>query len=335
MRGLWPALRAATAAFSLLAASAGVLAAPEATLAPSAAITCLTPVEAERGRPEYPQEMLRLKESSTVEVELVFKSPGSAPQVNFLNDTHVREFEGPVEAWASKLRMPCMAAGGEPVRLQQDFVFEPNDGRKVVYTAMSDPADARRRKLLECAVWPHGEGAELTYPDRAVRDHRQGILVVKARFVGPAQPPELEVVDNGGSTAFIGAARPYLERMRIPCMGSDPIDLHMFFDFRIPGSSGPRHVLNDMTLSAYLHLGEPSTGVYFDTTTMKCPFDVRLKFRQPFEPNGVSELESVVPARHAFLDWLAGVKFNVDPGLAKGLFGQESTLHIPCARIDL
>ena len=335
MRVLRSASLAATAAVSLAVASAGVFAAPEASLAPSAAIACLTPAEADRGRPEYPEKMLRLKESSTLEVELVFKSPDGEPRVNFLNGTHVREFEAPVEAWASKLRMPCMAAGGEPVRLRQDFVFEPNDGRKVVYTAMSDPADALRRKQLECAVWPRGEAAELNYPDRALRERRQGILVVKARFVDPARPPQLEVIDNGGSTAFIGAAHPYLDQIRMPCMGSEPIELHMFFDFRIPDASEPRHVLNDMSLSAYLHLGEPSSGVYFDTTTMKCPFDVRLKFRQPFEPNGISELESAVPARHAFLDWLAGVKFMVDPGLAKGLFGQESTLHIPCARIDL
>ena len=324
------------AASLALWALAGVSwAGPEATLAPSTAAACMTPALADRGRPEYPEEPLRLKERSTVEIELVFEAPGEAPEVKFLNRNHRDVFERPIKDYARTLRVPCMAAGAPPVRLRQEFVFEPNDGRKVVYTAISDAEEGQRRKLLECAVWPKGEAAAVEYPPGDLRALRQGIVVVRARFVDPGRAPELEVLDNGGSRYFVEAVRPYLAQMRMPCLEGDPLDLHMFFRFMIDGASGTRQVLKDLSLREYLGMGEVTRGVYFDTTMMACPFDVRLKFRQPFEPNGISELEAAVPARHAFLDWLASVKLKIDPKLAKELFSQESTVHVPCTRIDL
>ena len=172
---------------------------PEAILAPSAAVACMTPAVADRGRPQYPAEPLRLNERSNVEVELAFDTPRDGPAVKFLNRNHLDAFEQPIKDCARGLRVPCMTAGGPPVRLRQEFVFEPNDGRKVVYTAVSDASDMQRRKQMACALWPKGEAAKIEYPPVDLHAFRQGIVVVRTRFVDPALAPEFEVLDNGGS----------------------------------------------------------------------------------------------------------------------------------------
>lgn len=336
MRALRSAILSATAALSLLTASTRSAAAPDATLAPSAAATCMTPAAAERVRPDYPAEALRLNESARVEAVFVFEAPDRAPKVEFVDLHHPGMFEAPIEAYARQLRVPCLAAGGAPVRLQQEFFFQPNDGRKVVYSAVVDQADAQRRKTLQCGTWPRGEDGAIAYPATDLRMRRQGIVVVKAHFVDGAKAPEIVVLDDGGSARFVDAVRPYLAQMRVPCLGDSPVDLHMFFKFEIPGVAGTRHVLNDMGLPDFLRMAETlPKGVYFDTTSMACPFDVRLRFREPYEPNGLSELDQDVPARHAFLDWLASLKLKVDPATAKELFDQQAVIHVPCLRLDL
>lgn len=309
--------------------------AQEVLLAPSDVQACLAPAEAQRERPVYPAEELRLKDGHTVHAEFVFDGPDSRPSVEILDGNHVEHYEAAVREYARQLRVPCMRPGAAPVRLRQDFVFEPNDGRKVVWSAATDVADEHRRDLLKCGTWPKGRDGYIRYPATAMRDHRQGIVVVKLRFVDPAAPPELSVLDDAGSGAFIKALRPYVEQMRVPCLQHEPVEFHMFFKFQLADLGEKKLVLKDLDLQTYLGVVSSVPPAYFDTNTMDCPFDVRLKFRQPFEPNGIAELEQDVPARHAFLDWLAALKLDVEPAKAKQLFGQVSTIHVPCVKLDI
>ena len=339
MRGLPrpPCIAAAAAVFCcvFLATPGLAHAEPEVLLPPSDAQACLSPAEGDRVRPVYPAEELRLKDHTTVHADLVFDAPDHRPTVEFLDGNHVGAFEESVRDYARQLRVPCMKPGAAPVRLHQDFVFEPNDGRKVVWTAVSDQADVRRRELLKCGTWPKGRDGYIRYPTTAVQSRLQGVVVVRALFVDPAEPPEVTVIDDAGSGAFVLAVRPYLEQMRVPCLKDEPVAFHMFFNFRLDGTSATKHVLKDLDLQTYLGVASSAPSAYFDTNTMGCPFDVRLKFRQPFEPNGISELETDVPARHAFLDWLASLKVDMEPAKAKELFGQVSTIHVPCAKLDI
>ena len=323
------------AALALGAAASLAQAQPEVRLAPSAEQACLAPAEDVRARPVYPERELRLKDGTTVRVELEFDGPDERPSVHFLDGNHVAAFEDAVREYARQLRVPCMKAGAAPVKLRQDLVFEPNDGRKVVWSAATDEADTQRRKLLACGTWPQGRDGHIDYPATALRERLQGLVVVRLRFVAPDAPPQLEVVDDAGSSAFIAAVRPYVEQMRVPCLQDEPVDFHMFFHFWMDTVASRKRVLKDLDLVTYLGVVSPVRGVYFDTNTMHCPFDVRLKFRQPFEPNGISELESDDPSRHVFLEWLGGLKLDIDAHRAKDLFGQTSTLHVPCVKLDL
>ena len=328
-------LRAFVASAWGWAALAGAACAQEVTLAPSEAQACLAPAEAQRERPVYPAEELRLKDGHTVHAELVFDTPDGRPSVEFLDGNHVQPYEDAVRDYARQLRVPCLEPGAAPVHLRQEFVFEPNDGRKVAWTAATDVADARRRELLKCGTWPKGRDGYIRYPTTALQEKLQGIVVVKLRFVDAAAPPELAVIDDAGSGAFVNALRPYVEQMRVPCLQQEPVEFHMFFKFQIPGRGETKLVLKDLDLQTYLGVVASTPPAYFDTHTMGCPFDVRLKFRQPFEPNGIAELEQDVPARHAFLDWLASLKLDVEPAKAKQLFGQVSTIHVPCVKLDI
>lgn len=308
---------------------------PEVLLAPSEAQGCLFPAEGDRVRPVYPAEELRLKDHTTVHADLVFEGPDRRPDVEILDGNHEDAFEDSVRAYAKQLRVPCMKPGAAPVRLHQDFVFEPNDGRKVVWSAVSDQADVRRRQVLKCGTWPKGREGYIRYPTTAMQSRLQGIVVVRALFTDPALPPEVSVIDDAGSGAFVAAVRPYIDKMRIPCLQDEPVAFHMFFNFRLDGVAATKRVLKDLDLQTYLGVVSSAPSAYFDTNTMACPFDVRLRFRQPFELNGIDELEADVPARHAFLDWLAGLKLDIEPAKAKELFGQVSTIHVPCVKLDI
>ena len=327
--------RALVAGAWALAALAGDVRGQEVVLAPTDAQACLSPAEAKRERPVYPAEELRLKDGHTVHAEFVFDAPDSRPAVEILDGNSVGPYENAVRDYARQLRVPCMKPGAAPVHLRQDFVFEPNDGRKVVWTAATDAADAHRRELLKCGTWPKGRDGYIRYPTSALQERLQGIVVVKLRFVDPAAAPELTIIDDAGSGAFVNALRPYVEQMRVPCLQQEPVEFHMFFKFQIPGRGESKLVLKDLDLQTYLGIVSSAPPAYFDTSTMGCPFDVRLKFRQPFEPNGIAELEQDVPARHAFLDWLAALKLDIEPARAKQLFGQVSTIHVPCVKLDI
>jgi hypothetical protein len=315
--------------------SAGALAQPEVRLAPTEAQSCLFPAEADRVRPVYPEGELRMKTSYTAHAELVFDGPDARPSVEFTNGNSMPAFEDAVRDYARQLRVPCMKPGAPPVRLRQDFAFEPNDGRKVAWTAVGDEADVHRRELLKCSVSPKGEGSRIRYPSSALSRGLQGIVVTRLRFDAADAPPALEVVDDASSGAFVQAIRPFVEQMRVPCLQHESVEVYAFFDFRIDNVASTRLVLKDFDLKTYLGVVKPAGGVYFDTQTMHCPFDVRLTFRQPFEPNTIAELEADDPSRHAFLDWLASLQLNIDARRAKDLHGQSSTLHVPCVKLDL
>jgi len=170
------------------------------------------------------------------------------------------------------------------------------------------------------------------------RAGREGRVLVRVKYFAPDKAPSVELLYNGGDRTFASAVAGYLEQLRMPCVGSEPVEENIAFEFAMDGGGNyKRHVLKDLPLQAFLGLVKPiKTGsAFFDTNTMKCPFDVRLTFRQPFEPNKIQELEEDIAARHAFLDWLGQREIDLDRQRAGELLGQQMVIHIPCARIDL
>jgi hypothetical protein len=309
--------------------------AQQAELASSPAQRCLSPAPDDRVKPAYPPRLYETKTSATIEAELVFTAPDRRPKVHIEGGSDI-EFDNAIEDYAKQLRVPCMSAGGEPVRLRQTFVFTPNDGRKVVWTTPVDEADAGRQEQLKCMVKP--SPTLIHYPPAQMLQGRAANVLVRVHFSDPAAAPSYEVIYDGGHRSFAQAVAGYLGELRLPCLAGGPIDDNFEFQFRLDGGGDlKRRVLKDLPLQTFLAAVKPIRpgSVFFDTNTMKCPFDVRLRSRQPIEVNKVEELEEDVPARHAFLDWLAERELNLDRNTAGEVYGQSMVVHVPCAKIDL
>ena len=328
----WRGLVAALLAIAALGSATQAEAQARMTLGASPAERCLFPAVADRAKPAYPAELLRLKQGASFEAEFVFAGPGTAPDVRFPTDPDV-EYRDAVVAYAKQLRLPCMDKAGAPVTLKQGFDFVPNDGRKVAWTTPAEPLDSQRREQLKCIV--SDAEARPEYPLDMVRAGRQGTVVARIRFVASDRPPEVEILDNGGGHHFGDNVVRMAATMRMPCLRDAPVEMMMHYRFIIDGASRP--VLGDLDLKSFLATVKPVApgSAFFDTRTMKCPFDVRLTWQQPYEPNLVAELEEDVPARHAFLDWMAQREFNIAARSSNLLLGQQMTVHIPCATIDL
>jgi hypothetical protein len=309
---------------------------PTSELSSSPAQRCLFPPAADRAKPIYPARMYELKVGETLEAEFEFHGPDERPRVK-VDGNPRQDFRDAVETYADQLRVPCMGANNQSVKLRQTFVFIPNDGRKVAWSSPSDEANPGRAEQLKCIVKPSSDS--VWYPATMARAGREASVLARVRFFDAMKAPTWEVLSNGGDRSFEGAVGPYLDLLRLPCLAGGPIEENIRFEFRIEGGGGrlARPILKDQTLQTFLAVVKPipANSVFFDTTTMKCPFDVRLTFQQPFERNKIEELEEDVAARHPLLDWLGELEFNVDKKHAAAVNGQQMVVHIPCATIDL
>ena len=307
------------------------------TVAPSAAVACLAPADADRGSPVYPAEQYELGRGARVAADLVFTGPDRPPAVRFMPDDDADEFHGAIEAWASRLRVPCMGAGDPPVALRQEYHFVPNKERKVMHTAFSDRGDGQRREAMGCIRAPKGPEGAVFYPDRARDKGLQGRLVVRLRFSAPDRAPEETVLDDGGSPSFDGAARGYFEQLRMPCVGSTPVDVLYRFYFQLDGEPPLIAPEVDLDLSTFLRMTTlpPPGSVFHDTNAMRCPLDVHFVVGQPWESNRVEELDDDVPARHAFLAFLAERSLRTGSGDPRRLYERRLLVHVPCIRLDL
>ncbi len=297
----------------------------------------MTPGIGERATPAHPDWELERKQGANVNVEFVFESPDRAPKVHYLAPEPQGGFRDSVDKYAATLRLPCLAQGAGPTTLRQGFDFVPNDGRKVVWTALTDVDDAKRHETLQCLSHPSGDGARIRYPQDMELRAKQGMVLARARFVDAAKSPVSEILYDGDGKSFGRAVEGYLTAMRLPCMHDLPVEALIQFNFTLEGEKSDTYVLNDLGLVQFLGAAKPVSpgSVFFDTASMKCPFDVRFTLRQPFERNQVDLLDEDVPSRRALADWLATREFDLPLRSAAHLHGQSMTIHIPCAKIDL
>jgi hypothetical protein len=327
--GVWPWL------LSLAAAGAAAqVSTPE--LAPSRALQCLTPAAADRGSPEYPPESYARKEGGEVDVELTFRAPDEGPSVRIQSSTNrdKHALEDAVHAFVARLRVPCLAEIGPSVTLRQTYVFRPNDGRKVMWSAPRDTADARRAQLIRC-IRHLDPNATVGYPDRARREEIEGNVLLTLRFTGQDSPPRVTVLAQPKQSVFNVPAVDHAEGLRMPCHEGLPLDVDYVFIFRMEG--GTRIVIQDISLLTLLRstTNAAKSRVYFDLATMGCPFDVRIHYLQPHRPNGVGEVGTTHPARLPFLDWLSRLELKLPRDHANRVLGQDFTVSVPCGTVDL
>jgi hypothetical protein len=313
------------AACALHAQTGGLVALPEAS--PTACLTSAAAADS----PVYPKDELALKSEAIVRVRLVFSAPDAAPKATVFHNLAAQAFSAAVLDHTKSYRLPCMAAGAEPVVATQEFRFT-LDGRRVVYGGLRD--DLSKRRVVDCLVG--GEGRPQIPRDQQAT-LPQGNVIVKMKFTSASEGPKATVLTDAGSRVLRRIVLDHVERYRLPCFEANakPFEAMQTFSFRFEGER--QYTLNDLTLQQLVDaLDQPEQQrVRFDFATMGCPFDVRVNLYQPFAKNSVGELERSNPNRREFIEWLSGVALKLPTAAARQIIGQTMTVSVPCGTLDL
>jgi hypothetical protein len=310
----------------------GAASAQSVSLPPSAALACMTPAVGERGLPLYPPTQLERKVGATIRVELVFVAPDAEPSMRLLDEAFVStDFVEAVGSHVKRLRVPCMVAGAEPVRVAQTIVFRPDDGRNVVALPPRDMASAGRQRQSECLtrITPP---ALPDYPTTARRDGTQGNFLVRLRFDSPAAPPQMKIVAGPPDRRLRQALADFVPGYRLPCLVGADFEIDIIYMFAIEG--GPRVLLEDMSLREFLGAAREVPAGRFDFATMGCPFDLRVTHQQPFKPHAIGQLGEARAGRLDFIEWLSGIELKLNRQTALAVLGDSFTLGVPCGTLD-
>lgn len=307
--------------------------AQEVILAPSAAMGCLTPAADQRGAPTYPFDALKFDKKGRVKVELSFTTPTTRPAVQVLEQEGDDSFVDAVKDHVRAFRVPCHDGGDLPARLSFDYVFRPDD-RRVHWARPVDADDDARRALVRCVKHQRGRSAP-TYPMEARRQGLQGRVLAVLRFEAPDQPPVAQVFARPSAGLLREEIERWVAGYRMPCHAGAPVSTEWSFVFRIEGERAFGFV-NSGLLNFLRHVRDiDKKTVAFDFNQMACPFDVSLRYRQPYLPSSVGEVGSTDPTRRPFLDWLATLELDLAQGAQDAVFGDVLAFDVPCLKIDL
>jgi len=284
----------------------------------------------------YPEALLKNKSAAKVPVKLTFTAADVPPAVE-IERTPVEiddAFVEAVRAHVAGMRLPCHQAGDPVVVLRQVYEFVPNDGRKVMRSTPRDESDLARARTAAC-VRSVSPGARLVYPREARLSGLAGAVMVDLTFSTPDAEPDLKVVATPGRD-LTKAVRNYVRNLRLPCLTDNAFTLSMVYQFILTEPGVGRPFLKDVALPAFLKDVKDLKGpVFFDFNTMGCPFDVRLRYYQPYASNAVGQLETANSGREPFLDWMASLRFDLPRDVNLMAVGEEVTVSVPCGTLDL
>lgn len=306
--------------------------------ADSRLIECLQPAFDALPPLVYPPDALILKREATVRVRLEFTQPDAAPLAEIFFNRGGDEFNQPVLQRVRAYRLPCLPTDlRSPLAVTQEFHFDPRDGQPVAwgppYAAIAGPPNACRMSVL-------GDRA-VTYPNAALggrlsfeRKTQSGVVLALMEFGAEDQAPKVKILHDAGSAALAAEVEAQALATRLRCERY-PVRAIQPFQFSIEGEA--KVALKDMSLRTFAGLIKDLDRhkVYFDFTTMQCPFDVQVELYQPHFENSVGEVGARDPNRTGFLRWLRGVALKLPPDAAKHLVGAQTRVGVPCGALDL
>lgn len=312
-----------------VAASAG---AQQVSEQPSAASRCLVVAAGAPDTPSYPPHALRANRPGKVKVRLQFGAPDTPPAVTVLESTEA-SFVQAVLAHVQHLRVPCLGAAEGLVSLQQDYVFAP-DQPQVHWFSASDVRAAEDAKLLACHTHVQAS-SKPEYHWQALRAGMQGRIIASVQFNAADLPPVVTLHHRPSAKALAAGVADWAQGLRLPCHPGRAVHALMSFVFRFEdeGEFGFREVPFRGLLSATAGIGK--RPLVFDTRTMGCPFDVKFWYRRPHLPNRVGELGERNPARRALLEWMESIELDLPNRLLDGVYGDHTTITVPCIQVDL
>jgi hypothetical protein len=320
-------------AVALTTLVACVQAQPLARVEPSPASGCLTAIDEKQALPEYPFVEYKQGKPGRVLVDFRFAGPTLRPEVVVVESSGGDAFVDAVKDQARNLRVPCMAADAEPVALRREYLFQPL--RQTVDAGQVMDADAARRQtLLACVKAPADTPA---YPQQALRQDLQGRVIGLLTFTSQDQAPAVQLLHRPSAASLTEHLNAWIAGYRLPCFvpGQDrPLLLEVEFVFRIGDSAfGFVPITLQQFLRATTNLGLRPLAV--DTTTMGCPFELRLTYRQPSLRNRVASIGPYVAAREPLLEWLRGAALDLKSQTLDSIFGDTADIAVPCARLNI
>jgi hypothetical protein len=303
------------------------------TLSTSEAVACLTPPVAERGVPEYPTMSYKSSTPGRVVAMATFRANDlfAWPSVTIEKQEGGDDFVDAVKAHLRTLRVPCLPRDGQAT-LRFDFVFNPDSRRAYWYNPV-DTADAGRLAHLACVVSVEG-AATPDYSREARRAGIQGRVWARLRFVAADQPPEVTLHHRPQTKLLAKSVSDWLKNRRMPCFDGEPISVDVFYIFMLIGDV---YGFRPLDLTQYLARvkGIQQQTLAIDTTTMGCPFDLKLRYLQPDGHNRVAELGEPNPARRPLLDWLATTELDMRGRELDSIYADDADIAVPCVKINL
>jgi hypothetical protein len=304
---------------------------------PVSAIECLTPPAIDRGSPVYPAEQLKIKDSARVLVQLTFESAEAPPAVKILeikgaDHFAADEFAYSVKEFVKRYRLPCLSRDDIPMRVNQEFVFDPGDGRKVFYGEITGkPA---RQIPMSCFSRP-SDGPN--YPHDSIAINEGGTLLARVTFDRSSEMPKISILYDADSPHLKKSVETYLEQYRFICPMPDgkPIVTTQSFIFLVDGAA--RYAFKDVGLKEFLKMVEPLglIGARFDLTQMSCPFDLSVSVRRPHSENVVGEYGGSDARRKQFIEWVKQLTVKVPQAMKPYLFDKPMKVSVPCLILNL
>lgn len=334
---VWPTHRLHACLLGGLAAvvlsASGHAGAQTLALSQSDAVACMTPAGTERGQPDYPREMIDARQGGDVEVEMIFTSPDLPPRVTVRGKTVAQNLVDSVQRHVARYRVPCLL-DGQPVTIRQVFSFVWHAAGRVNWSEPTDQEDLRRKEAWACLKRPAGD-EKIVYPTHSLRRGEAGTVVLRLRFTKPDAEPAVEVLSDAGSPTLAAAAIQHTRGQRIPCLGTDALNLVQFYTFKISGATS--FALKNMPLPRFVQAidGLSRQSVYFDTREMGCPFDLVMSLRQPYASNPIKEVGEPDPRRALFLDWLRRQSLQMSAADLNRAVTSEFMLEVPCMVLNL
>lgn len=322
-----PALQVAL----LLAALAPAVAA-QTHLELSLALSCLSPPAELRGEPEYPEQAYKFGHKGRVKVAIEFPGgPFGGPRLKVLEHEGDDEFVTSVRRYLGKLEAPCLGAN-ERAELVFEFVFNP-ELRKVTWADPTDADGERRKRMLGCIRHLQAP-KQLEYPYRAQRRQVQGRVLARLRFEAPDAAPQVEVFHRPSAQDLADAVQPWAAQWRMPCLEGGPVTVTQLYTFVFDKDV---YGFKPLTLPQLLGniKGLSERGLKLDTTTMGCPFDLKLHYRRPMLTNVVGEVDRSEPSRRPLLELLTAAELDLRNAGLDAIYGDTADITVPCLRIDV
>lgn len=309
---------------------------------PSAALACLQVTDGQPKEPVYPFDQYKADAPGRVVATVTLSGGTPGGDIDIQSSEGDPAFVEASRAFLRSLSAPCLKPG-EKARLAYDFVFTP-DRREVIWSPPKDADAVARKAMLACLRGTNGvlfDGDLLDptlappYPAAARRQDLQGRVRLVMSFHSPDREPDVEVIHRPAARVFAPPIRAWAADLRLPCHKGEPFKVSLVFVYRLDGMTA--YGFRPLTLTGLLSVskGIQQRRIELDTTTMGCPFRLKVAYYQPFRPNSVGEVGGSDPRRRPLLELLAALELDLDKQGLDSVFADTADVTVPCQRLNL